>query len=160
MFLKSVNKGTGYITEELEISSFDSGESDKEYFSFNKCWKKLHKNERFALCDLLLSLGYSLTYSQLHSKLYFKLYSKSYRFLSRLFLYCKLHIDILIVTLSTDCIAWFIKKCLFGEKIVTACKKGSYNTRKILNASEKLSKQKKNSHSIRKILTASQKFSQ
>ena len=52
---------TKYIIEDLEISSDDWDKSDEEKFFFNKCSKKFHEHEKFALCKLLPSLDYTLT---------------------------------------------------------------------------------------------------
>lgn len=64
MFLEECNyivkekEVTRYITEELEISSDDSVESDEEWFFFNKHSKKSCQHENFELCESLPSLDY------------------------------------------------------------------------------------------------------
>ena len=58
MFLEECNyivkekEVTRYITEELEISSDDSVESDEEWFFFNKRSKSSHEQKMFVVCKL------------------------------------------------------------------------------------------------------------
>ena len=58
MFLEECNyivkekEVTRYITEELEISSDDSVESDEEWFFFNKRSKSAHEQKTFVVCKL------------------------------------------------------------------------------------------------------------